>query len=160
MALSAVRAREQIVRNKVNSEEILKDTLLARGCVLNEACSNSIGHSLWQDYLEFLYTVANGTSNRDSDGWKFWRLNDFKPLDEALSNFGKLSLSVELLPECYVVFGDFKEGEKFLCVRRLRPTLDYSVVHMVHGDQIQPYAADFDEFVRNYEIKKDYEASA
>ena len=133
--------------------------MLQRGCILNEACQSIRNTFLWQDYQSFLEHVANGTQNRDIDGWKFWQFEEFEQLDSVKAKYGQAAHCNESNPECYIVFADYCDGEKFLCIRKFRPKLDFPVIHIIHGLEIKPYANNFEEFVINYKSKKGYSSN-
>lgn len=112
-----------------------------------------------ESYLRFLARVANGTSQRDRNGWYFGSAEMLEFLPSARARFGKHALPETSNPEIYVVLADISEGEKMLVFRRFRPIDATPHYYLVSGRRISGYAQDFDELVRNYENGIGYESA-
>ncbi|GAB4060883.1 hypothetical protein [Uliginosibacterium sediminicola] len=112
-----------------------------------------------EGYLRFLSRVANGTAQRDRNGWCFWSAETLRFLPSARKMFGQSVLPEAANPEIYVVLADKSEGEKLLVFRRLRPSNVTPHYYLVSGNKIFEYAKYFEELVRNYESGKGYESA-
>ncbi len=108
-------------------------------------------HQIFQDYQSFLTDVGDGTVGPDAEGWRFWGYDEICALDEARRKFGQASLPDDLQAEAFLVFADVDDGRRLFAMRRLRPRVAAPLIFANQGNDLWPFARDFDDFVDQLE---------
>ncbi len=107
------------------------------------------GHSLiFQDYRQFLTTVADGTVRADAFGWRFWSSREIEPLHVARNRLGRAPLPDVAAAENFLVFADVDDGRRLISMRRFRPYIASPLVYANEGFDVWPIASDFEGLVQ------------